>query len=76
MTLSLGKHPKNGTLGGALTAPAVNGIADFDNLSVNQEGLYTVVASDSGAIPTITSWAFLVGDWRFGRDWDCSGSRA
>ena len=75
VTLSLGTHPKNGALSGVLTAPVVNGIADFDNLSVNEEGLYTLIASDSGGIPAIASWPFLVGDWKFGRVWDCSETR-
>jgi S-adenosylmethionine hydrolase len=46
VTLSLGTHPKNSVLSGQLTAPVINGIAVFRNVSVNLEGTYSLLASD------------------------------
>jgi len=51
-------------------------LATFDNLSLNEEGLYTLVATDSGGFPAVTSWPFLMGNWKCGRDWACPESRA
>jgi len=47
MTLSLGLHRKGAALSGMPMASVVNGIATFKNLSINEIGLYTLLASDS-----------------------------
>ena len=48
MTLSLGNNPGGGTLSGTLTVAAVNGVATFNNLSINAAGSgYTLVATDT-----------------------------
>jgi S-adenosylmethionine hydrolase len=47
VTLSLGLHPRGAALSGTMTANVVNGIATFENLSINKLGFYTLFASDS-----------------------------
>ncbi len=49
VTLSLGPglYPKSALLSGTLTANVVNGIAAFHNLSINDIGFYTLLATDS-----------------------------
>ena len=47
VTIALGTNPGSGTLGGTLTAAAVNGVATFSNLSINKAGTgYTLTAAD------------------------------
>ena len=49
VTLSLGSNPGGATLGGTLSAPAVNGVATFNNISLNLAGNgYTLVAASTG----------------------------
>jgi hypothetical protein len=49
VTLAIGTNPSGATLSGTTTRRAVNGIATFDNLSINQAGDgYTLTASSSG----------------------------
>ena len=60
VTLSLGSHPKTGTLGGTLTADVIDGIATFDNLTVSSAGWYRLVATDSNAIHAVTSPPFYL----------------
>ncbi len=51
ITISIGTNPGGGTLGGTLSATAVNGVATFSNLSINQAGNgYTLVASGTGLV--------------------------
>lgn len=57
VTLALSPSPSN--LGGTLTRQAVNGIATFDNLSVNSPGTYALAASSGGLTGTNSS-AFTV----------------
>jgi hypothetical protein len=48
VTLSIGTNPSGGTLSGTLTATAVNGVATFSNLAINNSGVgYTLIASDT-----------------------------
>ena len=55
VTLSLGNNPGGGTLGGTLTVAAVNGLATFNNLSINAAGSgYTLVATDTTGPGTLT----------------------
>jgi hypothetical protein len=54
VTLTLGARPKNGELTGDVTATVVNGIASFDDLSLNEDGWYSLVATDSNGIPSIS----------------------
>jgi hypothetical protein len=76
VTLSLGAHPKNGVLTGILTAAVVNGIATFNDLSLNGDGRYSLVATDSNGIPSISSPLLCFGRDVFGRIWcDCGDQR-
>jgi uncharacterized repeat protein (TIGR03806 family) len=58
VTISIANNPAGGTLAGTLTVNAVNGIATFSNLSINNPGTgYTLQAASSG-LTTATSAAF------------------
>jgi hypothetical protein len=57
VTLSLAGGP--GTLGGTLTATAVNGVATFNDVVIDTPGRYTLSASD-GSLSSATSVAFTV----------------
>jgi hypothetical protein len=52
VTLSLGRDGGGAVLSGTLTANVMNGIATFDNLSINKAGSFTLVATDSNSLPT------------------------
>jgi hypothetical protein len=51
VTLSLGGDCDGAVLSGTLTANVVNGIAMFDNLSINKAGSFKLVATDSNSLP-------------------------
>jgi Ca2+-binding RTX toxin-like protein len=51
--------PAGATLGGTLTEAAVNGVATFNNLTVNQTGTYTITGTD-GALTSAVSSSFTV----------------
>ena len=57
VTLTLGSG--TGTLGGTLTATAVNGIATFSNLSLTKTGSFTLKATD-GTLTAATSNSFTI----------------
>jgi adhesin/invasin len=60
ITIAIGNNPAGGTLSGTTSAPAVNGVATFSNLSINRTGTgYTLTASASG-LSSATSSAFAV----------------
>jgi hypothetical protein len=60
ITLAIGTNPGGGTLSGTLTQAAVNGIATFNNLSINKAGTgYTLTATSSG-LASATSSAFNI----------------
>jgi hypothetical protein len=49
VTIALGNNPGNATLGGTTTVNAVNGVATFNNLTLNEpDNGYTLTASSSG----------------------------
>jgi MBG domain (YGX type)/Bacterial Ig-like domain (group 3) len=61
VTISLGNNPGGSTLSGTLTATAVNGVATFSNLTLNQNGVgYTLHAAATG-LTTATTNSFNVG---------------
>ena len=63
VTMAIGNNPGGGTLSGTLTVAAVNGVATFNNLSINKTGSgYTLVASDTTGIGplTVTSAPFKI----------------
>jgi hypothetical protein len=60
ITLQIGANPGNATLGGQATRNAVNGVATFSDLTLNQAGdNYTLVAS-SPQLPSANSAPFSV----------------
>jgi len=62
VTVALGSNPGGATLGGTLTAAAVNGVATFSNLTVNKMANgYTLKATSSG-LTSSTTPAFSASD--------------
>ncbi|HXF94600.1 MAG TPA: hypothetical protein VNI61_00730 [Gemmatimonadales bacterium] len=60
ISLRIGLNPGGATLGGTLTRDAVNGVATFDDLTLDQPGVgYTLVAA-SGTLPERESAPFDV----------------
>ena len=60
VTVALGANPGGGSLSGATTLNAVNGVATFSGLSINKAGSgYTLVAS-STPLTSTTSAAFTI----------------
>ncbi|HEX3134100.1 MAG TPA: chitobiase/beta-hexosaminidase C-terminal domain-containing protein, partial [Planctomycetota bacterium] len=60
VTIALGNNPGSATLGGTTTVTAMNGVATFNSLSLNNAGTgYTVTASSSG-LTGATSSAFNI----------------
>lgn len=60
ITLALANNPGGATLGGIVTQNAVNGVATFPGLSLNQAGVgYTMAATATG-VTSATSAAFNV----------------
>ncbi len=59
ITVAILNNPGGGTLSGTLTRTAVNGVATFNNLSINQGGNgYTLQATSSPALTPGTSLGF------------------
>ncbi|HKP29757.1 MAG TPA: Ig-like domain-containing protein [Gemmatimonadales bacterium] len=60
VTISLGDNPTGAVLGGTTTVGTINGVAIFNNLTVNHVGIgYTLVAS-SGALTPAESAPFAI----------------
>src|SRR5439155_1431428 len=60
ITVAIGTNPASGTLAGTMTVAAVNGVATFANLSINNPGTgYTLIASATG-LTSATSTAFNI----------------
>jgi hypothetical protein len=56
VSLAIASNPASGTLSGTTTVAAVNGIATFNNLSINKAGNgYTLTASSSLPAPALTA---------------------
>ncbi|MBK8915942.1 MAG: hypothetical protein IPM64_15340 [Phycisphaerales bacterium] len=60
ITLSLAANPGGSTLGGTLTRNAVNGVATFNNITLDRAATGYTLRATSGALPQITSGAFAV----------------
>jgi hypothetical protein len=58
VTLSLGTNPSGAQLGGTVSRAAVNGVATFDDLSLDQVGSGYTLAAASGSLADATSDAF------------------
>jgi parallel beta-helix repeat protein len=60
VTITLGDNPGGGTLSGATSVNAVNGVATFASLSIDKPGVgYSLVAT-SGTLPPATSSPFTI----------------
>ncbi|MHB8460920.1 MAG: beta strand repeat-containing protein, partial [Candidatus Limnocylindrales bacterium] len=60
VSMAIATNPSSGTLSGTLTVAAVNGIATFGSLSINNPGIgYTLAASSTG-LTGATSTAFNI----------------
>ncbi len=59
ISLSLGNNPGSATLGGTSTVNAVNGVASFAGLTLDQPGVGYAVQIQSGLIPLITTTAAI-----------------
>ena len=56
VTVALANNPASGTLGGTLTVTAVNGVATFSGLTINNPGNgYTLQATANGLTPATTT---------------------
>ena len=63
VTVALGANPGGGTLSGATTVNAVNGVATFSGLSIDKCGVgYTFTATASGLVGTSTAFS-VTGCW-------------
>ncbi len=60
VTLSLKSNPTGATLGGTTTVNAVNGVATFNNLTVNKAGLGDTLTATSPGLTSATSSPFDV----------------
>jgi hypothetical protein len=58
VTLSIGTNPSGAQLGGTVSRAAVNGVATFDDLSLDQVGSGYTLAASSGTLAGATSDAF------------------
>lgn len=64
VTLSLAVNLTSATLSGTLTKAAVNGVANFTDLSINVEGTYLLQATaDSGGMATAYSDSFVIAQY-------------
>ena len=60
VTLTLGANPGGATLAGALTVSAVNGVATFSNVSLNNTGTNYTLIAQAGGLTNATSAQFSV----------------
>jgi hypothetical protein len=58
VTLSLGTNPSGAQLGGTVARAAVNGVATFEDLSLDRAGSGYTLAATSGSLASATSNAF------------------
>ena len=60
VTIALGTNPSAGTLAGTAVATAVNGVATFSNLSINNAGTGYTLAASATSLTSATSNGFNV----------------
>jgi hypothetical protein len=60
ITIAINTGVSGATLGGSKTVAAVDGIATFSNLTLDKMGEYTLVASTTGGLPSVTTNPFDV----------------
>jgi hypothetical protein len=59
VTLALGTNTTSATLGGTLAVAADTGVADFDDITIDKAGSYTIKATD-GSLTLVTSASFAI----------------
>ena len=64
ITIAIQNNPSGGTLAGTLTRNAVNGVAIFTGISINNFGIGYTLRATSGAFPQPVSSPFLIGTRR------------
>ena len=60
VTLTITTNPGSGTLSGTATVAAANGLATFNNLSINKSGAGYVLTASDGTLSSGTSSAFNI----------------
>lgn len=60
VTVAIGTNPTGATLSGTLSVSAVNGVATFNNLSINSAGSGYTLTAASGNLAVATSGAFTI----------------
>jgi subtilase family serine protease len=60
ITIAIGTNPGGGTLSGAASAVASNGVASFGNLSINKTGTGYTLQAGSGSLTGATSSSFNI----------------
>jgi invasin-like protein/Big-like domain-containing protein len=60
VSMAIGTNPGSGTLAGTTTQQAVNGVATFDDLAINNTGTGYTLAASSGSLTGATSSAFNI----------------
>lgn len=60
VTLSIGANPAGGTLSGTLTVNAVNGVATFSTLSINNAGAGYTLSATAGGLTGAASNSFII----------------
>jgi len=60
VTVAIGANPGGGTLSGTTVVTAVNGVATFSTLSINNKGTGYTLTGASGALTAATSVAFNI----------------
>jgi alpha-tubulin suppressor-like RCC1 family protein len=60
VTLAIGNNPGGGTLSGTTTVVPVDGVATFDNLTIDEAGTGYTLTATSGTVPAATSASFDV----------------
>ncbi|MBL4847217.1 MAG: hypothetical protein JKY65_16985, partial [Planctomycetes bacterium] len=61
ITLQIGANPGSGVLGGTVTVNAINGVATFPNLTIDQAATgYTLTASSQGLTGAVSAPAFNI----------------
>jgi hypothetical protein len=60
ITVAIGTNPGSGTPGGTLTVSAINGVATFDDLSINKSGSGYRLSVSSSGLTSATSTTFNI----------------
>jgi hypothetical protein len=55
VTIAIAGGASGAILGGTLTIPTINGVANFSNLTLNRAGTFTLSASDGSVTPAVTN---------------------